>query len=89
MVKVFRKKIMRRFFIQGKTLFRHKFVRKLQKNFAFTPDSLLSMTVGVDNKNTSRRVLHLGQPGLGLQKEYFDNVRHCPQSPLFFGVTCF
>ena len=89
MVKVFRKKIMRRFFTQGKNLFRHKFVRKLQKNFAFTPDSLLSMTVGVDNKNTSRRVLHLGQPGLGLQKEYFDKVRHCPQSPLFFGVTCF
>ena len=49
-------------------------MRKLQKN-DFDANSLLSVSLSEDIKNSSWRALHLGQPGLGLNKEYFDQVK--------------
>jgi len=49
----------------------HKFVRELQKN-DFDGNGLVQLSVSQDVKNSSWRALHLGQPGLGMEKEYFD-----------------
>ena len=49
-------------------------MRELQKN-DFDANSLLSVSLYQDIKNSSWRALHLGQPDLGLKKEYFDQVK--------------
>ena len=48
-------------------------MRDLQRN-DFDGNSLLVLSVSQDVKNSSWRALHLGQPGLGMEKEYLDQV---------------
>ena len=56
-------------------------MRELQKN-DFDGNGLVQLSVSQDVKNSSWRALHLGQPGLGMEKEYFDQVgKHLETSP--------
>ena len=58
-------------------------MRDLQRN-DFDGNSLLVLSVSQDVKNSSWRALHLGQPGLGMEKEYFDQV--CQH--IYYGLHC-